>query len=228
MGPPPQLATRPLETLPWGWLRRPPPRGSRRPPPPGTHLLLDRAQQPLPGLRLCGVRREGGRSAQGWGPRCGAAFPPPRTLRPLTRQPRSHGCARGDPSPGGGGGSRALHSPAAAAAGRGERRVTVRAPDVRPRRGRPTLPGATPGRPGPPGGSSPPDTHPRSRASRGAGAGTSPPRGNPPPRPLPCPPFFYGAGKDIITCSLSAVCQVRMRRWGAGLWGGGGLLPTVS
>ena len=80
----PQEATAPLQPLS-GWLRWLPALGVAPPPPPGTYLLLDGAQQPLPGLRLCGVTRGNCRSAEGWGPRLGAALPPPR--RPASPYP---------------------------------------------------------------------------------------------------------------------------------------------
>lgn len=67
-----------------------------RVPRPAPYLLLDCAQQPLPGLRLCGTRQEGGWLAEGWGR---TALPPqprpapshPRGLKPwlVARLPKS-------------------------------------------------------------------------------------------------------------------------------------------
>ena len=67
-------------------LEAPSPRiAPRAPPPPShTHRRDDGAQQPLSGVRLCGTRRGGTRSAQRWGRGRG------RGCRPAARSP----CAR--------------------------------------------------------------------------------------------------------------------------------------
>lgn len=143
--------------------RRPSPRGHPRgvqvsprgPPRSCTHLLLNGAQQPLPGLRLCGEKREKPVSAPRPDPAARAPGPPPalpagaaamaallRSAAPVTGAGPLRGAG---PCPPG----RTAH-PRPLGRGRRRRRQSVCAAGPRAHRGHPTGPGPSARGPRPP------------------------------------------------------------------------------
>lgn len=93
---PPGATPQPLAFHLFPWEGSAPRFPEGRVPRPAPYVLLHCAQQPLPGLRLCGTRQEGGRLAEGWG-RAALPLQPrpapshPRGLKPwlVARLPKS-------------------------------------------------------------------------------------------------------------------------------------------